>query len=131
MVIKQAPQRLPELAKLSSTALNAFFNISHKWQLRTEDEMCLLGMPSRSTFFKWKKTREGKLGKDTLERISYILGIYKALHILIPDPTAADTWLRRNNSAPLFGGITALDKMLGGNVVDLADVRRYLDAERG
>ena len=131
MKIKQVGGQLPDIAQLSATALDAFFNISRKWQLSAEQERCLLGRPSRSTYFKWKKTRTGKLGKDTLERISYLLGIYKALHILIPNPVFADSWLRRDNQAPLFNGGTALDKMLGGNVVDLADVRRYLDAQRG
>ena len=66
-----------------------------------------------------------------LERISYLLGIYKALHILLPTEHAANAWLKKPNTAPLFAGQTALKKMLRGSIVDLADVRRYLDAQRG
>ncbi|HQZ88259.1 MAG TPA: MbcA/ParS/Xre antitoxin family protein, partial [Gammaproteobacteria bacterium] len=44
---------------------------------------------------------------------------------------AANEWIKKPNSAPLFNGRSALDKMLAGKVIDLADVRRYLDAERG
>ena len=92
--------------------------------------MTLLGA-ERSTFYKWKRERNGLLSKDTLERISYLLGIYKALHILLPHVEAADTWVRRPNTAPLFGGKSALDRMLSGKVSDLYVVRQYLDAQRG
>lgn len=116
---------------LSATALQAFFGITGRWGLGAEDERILLGNPPRSTFFKWKKQRAARLSNDVLERISYVMGIYKALHILLPGAGAADAWPGKPNDAPLFGGRSALDKMRGGRVVDLADVRRYLDAERG
>jgi hypothetical protein len=93
--------------------------------------MALLGITARSTFFKWKKQGGVELPKDTLERISYLLGIYKALQILLPDPSAADAWIRQPNRAPMFSGRSALDRMLSGNVADLFVVRRYLDAQRG
>lgn len=121
----------PDAERLSSTALEAFFNLAEKWGLNAAEQRVLLGSPPESTFYKWKATRQAKLGRDTLERISYLLGIYKALHILLPSNAAADAWVRKPNAAPLFGGRSALEHMLGGNVVDLADVRRYLDAERG
>jgi hypothetical protein len=35
------------------------------------------------------------------------------------------------NTAPLFAGKSALDRMLGGQVADLFVVRQYLDAQRG
>ncbi len=66
-----------------------------------------------------------------MERISYILGIYKALRILLPTEKMANAWLSKPNQAPLFSGNSALDKLMKGHVIDLADVRRYLDAERG
>jgi hypothetical protein len=101
------------------------------WQLGVEQQMKLLGLSARSTFFKWRKDQDVALPKDALERISYILGIYKALQILLPDPRAADAWIRKPNAAAPFGGRSALDRMLSGNVADLYVVRRYLDAERG
>jgi Protein of unknown function (DUF2384) len=116
---------------LSSTALTAFFNITAGWSLSADEERILLGSPPRSTFFKWKSERSAKLPADTLERISYIMGIYKALRILLPSEEAANAWIKKPNTAPGFGGKPALARMLGGRVVDLADVRRYLDAERG
>lgn len=127
----QAATPKPSLEALSSTALTAFFNISAAWGLNADDERLLLGSPPRSTFFKWKSERNAKLGADTLERISYVMGIYKALHILLPTAAAADAWVKKPNTASLFAGKSALERLRGGRVIDLADVRRYLDAERG
>jgi uncharacterized protein (DUF2384 family) len=117
--------------ELGATALTAFFNITSGWKLAAEEERTLLGSPPRSTFFKWKSERAARLSADTLERISYIMGIYKALRILLPTQEAANTWIKRPNTGRGFGGKSALERMLAGRVIDLADVRRYLDAERG
>lgn len=117
--------------ELGQVALTAFFNITAGWALTAEEERTLLGAPPRSTFFKWKGERAARLSADTLERISYIMGIYKALRILLPSEEAANAWIKKPNTAPGFGGKSALERMLAGRVIDLADVRRYLDAERG
>jgi hypothetical protein len=99
--------------------------------LSVAEQLTLLGLSSRSTYFKWRKEAIVRLPRDTLERISYIIGIYKALQLLLPDTRAADEWIRRPNEATLFGGRSALDRMLSGNVADLYLVRQYLDAQRG
>lgn len=116
---------------LAGPGLRAFFNIARQWQLSTDQERRLLGNPGRSTYFRWKRDQSGPVSHDVLERISYLLGIYKALHILFPDDAQADRWIHRDNAAPLFGGGTALARMLGGQVADLFVVRQYLDAQRG
>jgi hypothetical protein len=123
----------PELnpSALASAGLRTFFNIAEKWQLTAEEQRILLGSPSRSTFFAWKKKPPHVLPADTLERISYIFGIYKAIHILLPVPANADAWIKKPNSAPMFNGKSALHYMLQGRVMDLYSVRQYLDAERG
>lgn len=117
--------------KLSGPALKAFFNIAEKWQLNDNDKIQLLGSPGRTTFYKWKASKSGTLPKDTLERISYILGIYKALHLIFSDSKIADEWVNKPNKYPLFGGKSAISRMLSGNVADLYVVRQYLDAQRG
>lgn len=117
--------------ELGATALTAFFNITAAWGLSAEEERTLLGSPPRSTFFKWKSDKSARLSADTVERISYVMGIYKALRILLPSEEAANHWIKKPNTARGFNGKSALDRMLGGRVIDLADVRRYLDAERG
>lgn len=109
----------------------AFLRLAELWRLSTDEQLVLLGSPARSTYFKWKKEGAAHLSADTLERLSYLLGIYKALQILFPDPARADAWLRRPNQAPLFGGGTALERLLAGHVSDLYVVRQYLDAQLG
>lgn len=122
----------PSSRDLSAAGLRAFFNIARDWDLSTDEQMVLLGAPGRSTFFKWKSAPEATdLKRDTLERLSYLLGIYKALQVLLPATSAADAWIKKPNDAPLFAGKSALERMLGGNVADLVAVRQYLDARRG
>ena len=118
--------------RLSAAGLRAFARIAELWGLTVDEQLCLLGQPPRSTFFTWRKhPGQARLPRDTLERLSNLLGIYKSLQILLPDAAAADAWLRQPNLAPQFGGRPALQHMLAGNVTDLNDVRRYLDAVRG
>ena len=124
------PETTPAQA-LGGPALRAFFQLAEQWKLRITDQRKLLGDPPESTFYKWKRQQDGTLGRDTLERISYLLGIYKALQILFPDPAQADAWLHKPNQSALFGGHSAIERMLSGNVADLYVVRQYLDAQRG
>ena len=48
-----------------------------------------------------------------------------------PSPPVPMPGCAKPNAAPLFGGRSALDRMLGGQVADLFVVRQYLDAQRG
>jgi hypothetical protein len=114
---------------VSKTALNVFFKITGGWRLAAADEMVLLGQPSRSTFFKWRKGEGPVIGKDTLERISYVMGIYKALRCLFASTEQANAWPHKANRD--FNGESVMAFMLKGSVTDLCDVRRYLDAMRG
>lgn len=116
---------------LGPAALRTAFRIAERWQLSADEQMTLLGITSPSTYYKWRKTPPKRLAPDLLERISYLFGIYKALHILLPDPARADSWLRRPNTNALYGGRTPLERMLSGHVADLYQVRAHLDAERG
>lgn len=116
-------------AKTAQVGLAVFFNIMNAWQVKAKEQMVLLGSPAESTFYNWKKGKVAHLSQDTLERISYILGIYKALGILFPSRTQADAWPKKPNKA--FNDMSALEFMLKGNMIHLSDMRRYLDAQRG
>src|SRR5215467_14532350 len=119
----------PDPARLARAGLATFLRIAAEWNLDTAQQMALLGLPSRTTFFRWKKTAPTSLPPDTLERLSHVFGIYKSLQILLPDAAAA-AWIHRPNDAPLFEGRPALELMTRG-VAGLFLVRAYLDAERG
>lgn len=122
----------PSPERMAAAGLRAFARIAQAWGLSVDEQLRLLGAPPRSTYFAWRKHPEkASLPRDTLERLSNLLGIYKSLQILLPDPAAADAWVRLPNAAPAFGGRSALERMLAGNVSDLHLVRRYLDGVRG
>jgi len=119
-----------------AAGLRAYLRIVEDvWKVKGEDARTLLGSPARSTYHQWKKRAQEdpnaniQLTRDHLERISYVLGIYKALQILFPQRALSDEWMQRPNDA--FAGNTPLQHALGGNVTDLADVRRYLDGAGG
>lgn len=114
-----------------SIALNAFFKIGELWQLTNGEQMILLGLNNESTFYKWKNHPEtARLDPDKIERISYLLGIYKDLQNLLGAKATANAWVRQPNTAPLFGGRSALDLMLQGRVADLFLVRQYLHSQK-
>ncbi|WP_447527689.1 MbcA/ParS/Xre antitoxin family protein [Vreelandella sp. TE19] len=116
---------------MAAAAMRTYPGISHAWKMRESEAALLLGVPG-STYRRWKKTPESaNLDANHLERMSLILGIYKALHILLPNQEAADGWLRRPNSNPLFSGHTPMERLLNGQVSDLYVVRQHLDAARG
>jgi len=117
--------------KKAQIALKAYFNMAQQWQLNNAQQIKLLGDPSRATFFRWKKEGVKDISQDTFERISYLLGIYKALHVLFTKPEQANTWLHRDNQAEIFAGRSALEFMLQGKMINLFETRKYLDAQRG
>lgn len=123
------PEQIANVANdVAPTALGFFFRLAELWELTTDQQMKLLGSPARSTYFRWRKDG-GDLSADTMERISHLGAIYKALQILLDTPEAADKWIRRPNR--YFEGVSALDVMLGGSLSDIIRVRQYVDAQRG
>jgi hypothetical protein len=114
-------------------ALRTVFNILQAWDVKVKHFGVLLGV-SQPTMHRWKADPAAAAkanSRDLEERLSYILGIYKALQILLPHPQSADSWVNRPNSAAVFGGRTPLERILGGRVADLYEVRRWLDGQRG
>jgi len=119
-----------ERERLSQSALKGFFRLAAAWKLRDDDARELLGGLSSSAFYDWKKNPDRVLEVDRISRISYLLGIYKSLHILYGDKLA-DEWVQLPNTNPVFGGRTPLAFMLGGGLLAMQSVRRLLDARRG
>lgn len=106
-------------------------NLIERFHFDSEEARILMGEMPRSTYFKGLQEHQGKLSRDQKERISYLLGIYKALRILFVDSQQAMTWIERSNELPPFNGITPKQFMLEGSLIRLADVRRFLDYWRG
>jgi Protein of unknown function (DUF2384) len=119
-----------ERERLSPAAIKAFFNIAARWGMRDEHARALLGGVSNGRFYEMKKKPRRTLDADTLTRISYLIGIFKALNILYSEKLA-DAWVQRPNANPIFGGQTALAYMMRGGLPAMQTVRRLLDARRG
>lgn len=136
MSTSSVPRTLEEYAaaseRLSGAALRLFVSIAELWRLNVADQRTLLGGIAESTFFKYVKNPDAaRLSRDTLDRISHVMGVFKAINILLPRHESADAWVRRPNDAAFFKGRSALDYMVkGGGLEHIVDVRRYLDGER-
>ena len=130
MATKAKTAKAPGRKNLTGPALRTFFRIAEAWGLKEQEQMRLLGLDNRSTFQSWKRGDVAAISKDALERISYVLGIYKGLHLLFADDMA-DRWPRLSNKGPLFGRLSPIDSMLKGGIPQMLDVRRYVDAVRG
>jgi hypothetical protein len=116
--------------RMSGPAMRTFFNLAERWKLSVGERRALLGWPSESTYHNYRNGTVGTLSYDVLTRISLLIGMFKALHILYPD--FADRWMRLPNSNPMFGGRPPIEWMTTeGGMDGLYRVRRLLDARRG
>ncbi|WP_445004422.1 antitoxin Xre-like helix-turn-helix domain-containing protein [Halomonas mongoliensis] len=116
---------------MSAAAMRTYPNIVRDWGLQEAEAALLLGV-SESTYRHWRKDPEhANLDVNHLERMSLILGIYRALQILYPRPESADAWLQRPNRNPLFAGSPPLERLRSGLVQDLYFVRQHLNAALG
>jgi hypothetical protein len=119
-----------ERERLSPSAVRAFFNIVDRWSIRDDDAKVLLGGLSNGPYYEMKKDADRVLDTDRLLRISYLIGIFKALNILYSKKLAVE-WVRLPNSNRIFGGQTPLAYMMKGGLPAMQTVRRLLDARRG
>ncbi len=115
--------------ELAGSGLRTFFRISEKWQMSPDQQGSLLGCEDLRVLDSWRRGDCADLPPDVLTRISYVLGIYKALHTIFPNEIQADGWIMRPNSAPLFAGRPAIDLVAEEGIDGLAAVREYLDAQ--
>jgi len=116
--------------KLSSSAVKGFLRIMERWRIRDEDARYLLGGVSSGSFYALKKAGTRTLDQDTLTRISLLIGIFKALHILY-SKKLADAWMTLPNTNPMFGGGPPLQYVLRLGQPGMMQVRQLLDARRG
>lgn len=117
-------------ARLSRVALKAYKRLVEHWGLTGQQAAALLDV-STSTWERLKQEGKHKLlSQDQLTRISAMVGIYKALHLLFADDMA-DRWPKLDNKGPLFARMSPIDSMLKGGIPQMLEVRRYVDAVRG
>jgi len=120
----------PEITEAEGQAMaRAAVNLFARWRVSDSQACILLGGLSPRTWARWKGGDIGRIPRDLKARLSNLMGIHKALRIIFTDADRVYGWVRRENAT--FGGASALDVMLGGELTDIMRVRRYLDSVRG
>lgn len=114
-----------EAGALARTTVNLF----RAWGLSDTEARILLGGMAARTWARWKDGGIGRIDRDLKMRMAHLMGIHKGLRYLFRDPARGYAWVRKPNTA--FGGQSALDFMLRGEMEDLAALREWIDAERG
>lgn len=114
---------------LVASALRTFTNLAKAWSLTEAEQTAILGLPVHTASAAIEVGASSDRWTETLKRVSYMIGIYCALHILFPDPHQADEWIRRPNDASLFRGAPALELMCSNRQGDLASVREFLEGQ--
>lgn len=121
----------PRLRGLGPPALRAFFRIAGAWSLDDQEQMCVLGISKIVLLRAWRGGGLTGFNAETLERISLVIGIFKAINTMLPNAGRAHAWMRKSNKAPLLRGQSAVAFIVQGNLNDLRALRTYLDAEVG
>ena len=120
----------PEITDAEGEAMaRAAVNLFAKWDISDAQASILLGGLSPRTWARWKTGTIGRVPRDLKARLSNLMSIHKALRIVFTDSERGYGWVKRPNDA--FGGASALDVMVAGELTDIMRVRRYLDTIRG
>ncbi len=118
-----------EAGALARTTVNLF----KAWKLSDAEACTLLGDMAPRTWARWKAREKddaiGRIDRDLRMRMAHLMGIHKGLRYLFREPSRGYAWIRKPNTA--FGGMSALDLMLRGELSDLEAMREWLNAERG
>jgi hypothetical protein len=129
------PERRPATTAITDeetgAMLRAYFSLADRWSLSDVESRILLGQPASRTYARWKSGTAdlSRIPHDTRQRLSMLMGIHKGLRYMFREPERGCAWMRKPNKA--FAGQSTLERMLSGEIVDLAAVRSYLDAEVG
>jgi len=105
--------------------------IAKNFKFSEQEMRTLMGDMPRATYQKGLKTEGVKLSKDQFGRFSLMLGIQKALVILLGSKDQAFSWIDRANTLPPFFGSTPREFIMQGDYFHLYETRKMLDAWRG
>lgn len=126
----QTFSRDDDRARLTPSSLVGLRLLAKAWSLTGPEAATLLGV-SESTWDRVKAGAwKGVLSQDQLMRVSAMVGVYKALHLLFADDMA-DRWVRLRNSGPLFGNLSPLEAMADRGIPGMIEIRGHVDALRG
>lgn len=113
-----------ERHRLGPAGLRAFSKIAEFWHISADEASRLLALPAGT---KLGDVDPLTLSEEQMLRISFAIGIYKALHIA-HGHELADEWVRLPNRNAMFGGQAPVDYMIRGGLLAMRAVRRLIDA---
>jgi hypothetical protein len=102
---------------VSGPAFSAFQQVCKAWSLTDDQQYALLGRTADAD--------SGPLSLDEVERVSYVLGIFRMLQKIAPD--SPRDWLAAGRFEPIFAGRSAIDLMCLADTRGLRQVSRHLE----
>lgn len=111
-----------------AAALRTVKNIFAEWDISDSEAAKILGLELRKYGEYCDNPEAAPLDAQLLQRLSYVLGIFKALRMLYKDRAIGKGWVRRGNFSPAFNGKSPLEVILERGVSGLRTTRRYLEA---
>ncbi len=120
-----------EVSEARNAVMRVYDGLARAWSLDDGEKVALLGLTDRAELEQLRTVPQDEVPTVIVERLAILLGIFKAINVLLPVPERADAWLRAPNGAPMFGGQSALEVMIDRGLGGLGQVRSYLDAQLG
>ena len=110
------------------TALRVALRTLDAWGYSPDEMAPVLGLsPTQVQRYRATGLAEKSVTDDLTVRVSLILGIERALEILLDEETDIRDWINHPSDAPIFKGSSPKSVMLDGRVDDLREIRTYLD----
>jgi hypothetical protein len=109
--------------------LNAFFEITSRWQLSQAERRALLGLPTDEQWFHFIRESLPSVTDAEFARVQAIIQLDEALSMCISNPNRAARWLHTLQADPPFLGRSPLS-LLFSSTEDFKSVADYLNARR-
>ena len=127
-VVSEDPAPIPERAVLTGRPIGPvqfFEKLLEEWRLDEESGATLLGFEETSRLRDLLRGTVSLRGRDTEDRLAYLLDIDFALNALFRDEESIRAWLRQ----PLeeLGGETPLDHLLKGSMENLLRLKQLVE----
>jgi len=70
--------------RLAGPALKAFSEVAEAWSLTPSEQLSILGLAAGGGHVRLDAVAMGEPSTQAIQRISYVIGIYRALHTIFP-----------------------------------------------
>ena len=123
----QTFERAADRERLSAAALKGFRTLAERWKLTKSEAAALLDVSDLT----WHGIEAGDshplLSRDQLVRVSFMIGIYQALHTIFAD-AMADRWPKLPNRNPVFRDQSPVVAMIKDGIPLMLEARRHVEA---